>query len=798
MEAASPIGGHWGIVGGGMLGLTVAHRLAQRGAKVALFEAAPALGGLAGAWSLGDVVWDRHYHVTMLSDRHLRVLLAELGLEESMDWVETRTGCYTAGTLYSVSNTIEFLRFPPLGFLDKLRLGATIFAGSRVRNWERLENIPVEEWLIHWSGRSTYEKFWKPLLVSKLGDSYRESSAAFIWATIQRLYAARRSGLKKEMFGYVPGGYSRVLARFAEVLEQEGVTLHLATPVTRIESSGEAVQLTSGDGLVHRFDEVVVTANASLARQLIVGLTPAERERLEGVRYQGIVCASLLLDRPLSPYYVTNITDAVPFTAVVEMSALVDRGQFGGRSLVYVPKYCTAADPLMSMDDKDVGEVFLAALEGMYPDFSREQVECFRVSRVREVFAIPTLGYSRTVPSFSTSVQGVHLVTSAQIVNGTLNVNESVQLAERAVESFATPTASALAGLSGVPAAPVAHGEPDRRDVRPIAGLSIDLDNLWSYLKTHGDPRWEQFPSFLDVVIPRVIAFTRERNLPMTWFVVGRDAASAANADLLPLIAAEGHEIGNHSFLHEPWLHRYGAAKVERDIRSAEEAIEAATGVRPEGFRAPGYSLSSDVLDVLQRRGYRYDASTLPTFIGPLARRYFLRTVALDSSQLEERQDLYGPWQEGLRPLKPYWFRANGGRVLEVPTTTAPIVRTPIHMSYLLYLSELSPRLARGYFRSALRLCRLTGVSPSLLLHSHDFLGAEDVEDMSFFPGLKQPSEVKVRWMGAFVDCLLRSHRGVTLGEFAELASGRNLSHRQPRFHYARLDDGRGDGVMTS
>ena len=101
----------WAIVGGGMLGLTLAHRLAQAGDAVTVFEAAPFLGGLASAWDLDGVVWDRHYHVTLLSDTHLRALLSELGLEHEMEWRETRTGCYTDGRLYSVS---EHPRVPAL------------------------------------------------------------------------------------------------------------------------------------------------------------------------------------------------------------------------------------------------------------------------------------------------------------------------------------------------------------------------------------------------------------------------------------------------------------------------------------------------------------------------------------------------------------------------------------------------------------------------------------------------------------------------------------------------------------
>jgi hypothetical protein len=204
MDASTP--GRWGIVGGGILGMLLAHRLARAGRAVTLFEAADHLGGLAAAWRLGDVVWDRHYHVTLLSDAALRAVLAELGLAGELTWVETRTGFYTDGRLYSLSNSVEFLRFPPLGLLDKLRLGATIFHASKVRDWRRLEKIPVADWLRRWSGRRTTEKIWLPLLRAKLGDNYRKASAAFIWAIIARMYAARRTGLKKEMFGYVRGG----------------------------------------------------------------------------------------------------------------------------------------------------------------------------------------------------------------------------------------------------------------------------------------------------------------------------------------------------------------------------------------------------------------------------------------------------------------------------------------------------------------------------------------------------------------------------------------------------------------
>jgi protoporphyrinogen oxidase len=368
--------------------------------------------------------------VTLLSDAHLRAVLDELDLDTEIDWVKTKTGLFADGSLSPVSSSIDFARLPVLGIADKARLAATILRASRTGDWRRLEQIPVADWLRRWSGRRTYDRFWLPLLRAKLGEAYRDTSAAFIWATAQRLYAARRSGLKEEMFGYVPGGYARVLARFVEVLEREGVRLELGARVQDVAVAPEGgITIDVPDRDAARFDQVVLTVNPGLAVRMCSGLAAYERTLLEGVRYQGIVCASVLLDRPLAGYYLTYITDDTPITGIVEMSAMVDRRHFGGKTLVYLPKYVAPDDPLLSKSDDEIAASFLPALRTVYPEVG--DVQAFKVSRVREVFPIPTVGYSTRLPPTTTSVPGLHLVSSANIVNGTLNVNETVELAER-------------------------------------------------------------------------------------------------------------------------------------------------------------------------------------------------------------------------------------------------------------------------------------------------------------------------------------------------------------------------------
>ncbi|MCE9533612.1 MAG: FAD-dependent oxidoreductase, partial [Planctomycetes bacterium] len=154
------------------------------------------------------------------------------------------------------------------------------------------------------------------------------------------------------------------------------------------------------------------------------------------VTYQGIVCASLLLKKPLAHYYVTNITDPAPFTAVIEMTALIDPSELGGKHLVYLPKYVAPDDPIFEESDEAIRHRFLAALHKMYPNLHADDLLAFQISRVRNVFAVTTLQYSKQVPPIVTSVPGVFLVNSSHIVNGTLNVNETLHLAETSLATI--------------------------------------------------------------------------------------------------------------------------------------------------------------------------------------------------------------------------------------------------------------------------------------------------------------------------------------------------------------------------
>jgi peptidoglycan-N-acetylglucosamine deacetylase len=318
--------------------------------------------------------------------------------------------------------------------------------------------------------------------------------------------------------------------------------------------------------------------------------------------------------------------------------------------------------------------------------------------------------------------------------------------------------------------------------MRSYASLSLDLDNQWSYLKTHGNPEWKGFPSYLDTAVPRILDFLAARRLAITFFVVGQDAALDKNRAALRALADAGHEIGSHSFNHEPWLHLYSEQDLDRELALAEEHIELATGMRPVGFRGPGFSLSGLTLRVLAQRGYEYDATVFPNVLNPLARAYFFATSNLSKEEREQRKELFGTLADALRPVKPFRWRLDQRELLEIPVTTMPVFKVPMHLSYVLYLSKFSRPLARLYFRTALLMCRLTGTAPSMLLHPLDFLGAEDVSALRFFPGMDLPRERKLELVGECIDLMIEHYDIVTMREHARRLKHDALNRIEPDF----------------
>jgi protoporphyrinogen oxidase len=436
-----------GIIGGGIMGISLGYLLSQQGVKVEIFEASPGLGGLAGSLNLEDgATLDRFYHVILSSDSHLRQLADELGIADQLRFRETRMGFYHQGKIHSMNNVVEFLRFPPLGWIDRFRLGLTVLYAQFVRDWHSLESVSVEKWLVGLSGRRTFENIWRPMLRAKFDGGFENTPATYIWSRLVRMKSTRSGASQKEEAGHFIGGYATLIKAMANKIQAAGGKIHLRTPVQEVVIEQGRASGIRVDGQGRAFDAVVVTMQLPIFSRLIPGASEEYKDFLAKTEYLGIVCPMLVLDRPLTGYWTLNITDeSIPFTGVIETTAYIDPQYVGGHHVVYLPKYTAPGSPWQTKSDDEIRQIWLDNLKIMFPNFDKRSIRYFLIHRERYVEPLHLLNSTDSIPAIKTPVENLYLATTAQIYPALTNC-ESIsrharQTAQVILSSVPTPGA---------------------------------------------------------------------------------------------------------------------------------------------------------------------------------------------------------------------------------------------------------------------------------------------------------------------------------------------------------------------
>ncbi len=426
-----------GIIGGGLMGLLLAQSLSKQGHVVTVFENNKQLGGLATYHDYGPFIWDRFYHVILPSDTKLINFLKDIGLGDQLRWRRTLTGLYVNQQFYSISSNIEFLRFPPLSLLGKLRLALTILYGSRIKNWRWLEKISVENWLLKTSGRSTYEKFWKPLLLAKLGESYKRVSAVFIWSYIKRLFSARDSSLQKEQLGYVVGGYKTVFDHLEKLLRSAGNDIRTGVSVEKVEPNPGGGLWVEHNGKREHFDKVIFTGSVNILQRIVANDLIKVAGDCGTLEYLGVICMVLITRKPLVPYYVVNIADQrIPFTGIIGMSNLVSLQETAGLHITYLPKYVLSDDPILRQTDDELRKLFFKGLRLIFPELKTDDIVTAQINRAVKVQPLQVLNYSNLVPKVNTEHDDFYVLNTSQFVNDTLNNNAVVNHIDEFLRKF--------------------------------------------------------------------------------------------------------------------------------------------------------------------------------------------------------------------------------------------------------------------------------------------------------------------------------------------------------------------------
>lgn len=427
------------IVGGGVMGVTLAYKLAQAGMKVTIYERGDKLGGLATYILYDDVRIDRFYHTILSSDMSMQNLIEETGVSDRLHFTETKQGFYDDGELHPFNTPLDFMLFPPLNLFQRFRLGLQVVYAQFENDAGKMDHVPVKEWLVRIGGRGVYEKVWAPLLRAKFDSETIDVPATYIWSRLRRMMSTRQGVTSKEMMCYLEGGYYTLIEALATQCKALGVSIKLNTPIEEIIVKDGRVLGVGTESDVHRHDAVISTLQSPIFAELTPGAPRAFRDSLLQQEYLGVLCPLLILNHKLTSYYVLNITDkSIPFTAVVETTNLIDPRHVGNYHLVYLPKYLTPGSELLRWSNERVQTEWMQYFKRMFPDFDEAWLEAFIVQRARYVEPLRPIGTTDQIPPVRTPVERLYL-SNTVMVYPALNNGESVtrlarQVAEMVLE----------------------------------------------------------------------------------------------------------------------------------------------------------------------------------------------------------------------------------------------------------------------------------------------------------------------------------------------------------------------------
>ena len=423
-----------GIIGGGAAGLAAAYELTKRGHYAEVFERAPFLGGQASTFEVGGGRLERGYHHLFVSDTSMTELVHELGLGHKLAWLESKVGLFYDGKIWNFSTPMDLLRFKPLSFAQRVRVGLWTFFLQKTTNWRKFEHITATDWLVAHMGERAYRVIWEPLLRGKFGAYYDQVSMTWLWGKIYLRVASREKGLQKERLGYPMGSFGEVFDTLGDRIREQGGDVHISAGVNRIivengSATGMEVQFPGQDAEARYYDAVIATTPSYVFTRLVPPMPTEYEDKLTGVRYLSAVLMILVLERPLSDKYWMNIGDrSLPFLGVIEHTNMIDKSLYGGNHIVYLTNYPSRDSELYQKSAEELLEEFVPHLRKLNPDFERSWILEYHHHKVDGAQPIIGVNYGERIPGHRTPFHHLYLANTTQIYPEDRGTNYSVRM----------------------------------------------------------------------------------------------------------------------------------------------------------------------------------------------------------------------------------------------------------------------------------------------------------------------------------------------------------------------------------
>jgi protoporphyrinogen oxidase len=364
------------IIGTGLTGLVAGYRLSQKGYKVTIYEKSGDIGGLMGGFKIAGTSIEKAYHHIFTTDTYIIDLIKELGLQSRLKWHPEKTALYYDKEMYSFMGPMDLLKFKPLDFISKVRLGLVKIWLEKDNDYQKYIPITAVDWMKKWCGEKSFKVIWEPLLKGKFHNKYKEVSMAWLWARIHT--RANSDGF----LGYLDGGFMQIANELAK----------------RIKNNGGVILLNTE----YKKDNNIVLYTGSLKE----------------IDYIGAVCVVFTSEQSLSPYYWHNINDTKsPILAFIQHTNLVDKKQYGGKHVYYMGTYG---------DSEQNIENWFDYLKKIFPKFETPKEKW--VYRFKNAQHIVNTSYK--VPSYKAG-KGMYQANFAQIFPEDRGTNFAVREGEK-------------------------------------------------------------------------------------------------------------------------------------------------------------------------------------------------------------------------------------------------------------------------------------------------------------------------------------------------------------------------------
>lgn len=416
------------IIGGGLTGLTAAHKLNEKGYEITIYEKNNHLGGLLGSFKIENQPLEMAYHHIFKNDHDFISFCKKLNIDEKINWYDSSMSIYFGNEFHPFTTPFDLIKFKPISFINRIKTGLTILKLQKTKDWKKLEDKTAKRWMEQASGKQAFEIIWEPLLIGKFHDYYDSISMSWLWSRLYKRGNSKSSILSNEKLGYMDGGFETLVKTITNSFS-ENVKVELNNEIEELYGEKESAFL-KVNGNKYEFDKILVTLPTTTFSNLIPN-SPVFADyliQLNKINYIGAINLVFSTDQDLTENYWNNINSHdISFLVLVNHTKLVGKENYNGKSVYYLGGYYPHDHKFFRMSKEELKKYWFKELKKIIPEFDDKKINEYNIFQMKNAQHIVDTDYRKKIPSYKTPMDNVYLANFSQIYPEDRGMNYAIR-----------------------------------------------------------------------------------------------------------------------------------------------------------------------------------------------------------------------------------------------------------------------------------------------------------------------------------------------------------------------------------